>query len=69
MPTTNDKSENPRNQSSSQNDDPEGWHEHVLAGIEPAAEARLLRKTRQRAKSKYGTSDELLDKLYGLNSR
>lgn len=72
MPITNDKSRKPeKNQSSSQTDDfdPEGWHEHVLAGIDPEKEAQLLRRTRERAKGQLGFSDSVLDKLYGLRSR
>ena len=70
MPTTNDKSKKPeKNQSQSSDDDPEGWHEHVLASIDPADEARLLRRTRDWVKKRYGTSDAVLDKAYGLRSR
>lgn len=72
MPTTNDKLKKPeKSQSSSETDDydPEGWHEHVLAGIDPAKEAQLLRNTRDRVKNRHGFSDSVLDKLYGLRSR
>lgn len=41
------------------------WHDYVLSGISPEDEQRVLMQTRERARQKYGWSDEDLDKAYG----
>ena len=66
MPSSDDKQKRkPEKQSQNQSD----WHDHVMAGIKPEDERRLLRKTRMRVKSKHGLSDSALDALYGIRSR
>ena len=45
------------------------WHDHVLAGIDPKDERRMLYLTRQRAKKAHGLSEDELDAAYGVGSR
>lgn len=68
MPTTNDKSKKQQRKSEGRDREPD-WHDHVLAGIDPADEARLLQRTREAAKKDHGFSEDDLDYLYGIRSR